>query len=956
MVLFTQKKRGGIPGAEEEKEAKKVSPWWRYAEDFFRQVHATDLARIAPGTPWLFDSALRSVWVGPKYEVGEDKIGIPIPGLNYIRRGSNASTSSVGGAGPADEKPLIGTIPAVPSEPFIMPRLKEYEEGTDLVLSLPPDKVASLVRVLVSLSSDEEDKWRDVAHFAGVTVPELKVWISSHESGRTKDKQGKLSSTDVRGSDDELHELLQLWLRHESAARVNARLDAQREGEMKSKKKLDEELIFPGKGVDMAASYGLVNVPSNLTSFSDQVTDGLPSSSTTTVGLGEGLEDEMHVDDKFDVADFDLWEKTTAECTRAFGVDGDLRHFEQGSTEGMIPLHTEMLLSRAFKRDSSGGTSQDVNGLEYSSRPCTVCAKLKTIANKCGTSRASINCLIIKAMNEANLHTELPGIASSSVSKRSAAKRTTPSDELKRIENAFKVDPRLQACAPGDEIEGEILCLQYELLWHIQSNREKLKKAHELIAQGLDEDNEEQLVRKEKLDEASVYMSGIRELKRQQKKEKREADQLAALERAKAAVGDGRREHKPKREMGSAAQTLPSPKPELAVHRPPNAQAIMKAIEAAPLRVKKLFGLGKFANETTMGMLSGSPFKFSGMVTPRSASPILGGSPIRSPMSQIILDPFHSISDNTACCVCAGTAEASNMKQTIHCAQCDLIVHPACYGMSGAVNSRWLCCVCAQVTKAGGALPKLEKNGPISLQGKMSLYRGVSCILCPVKLGAFKKTVDGKDWCHVVCAQWVPEASVRNMSGANAVVRVDPEKIPRERRNASCSYCTKSEGTLMRCCSGHCHNVFHPLCCRRAACHMRAIDSAKRKFTAFCEKHTRAEREKDIEANLVGDPVPAIVELYPQSPLERQFSGERIRQLSTSPTLTGFATLKGNGTLSRMSKATSSRDTPVELPSSKKTNTRSNLQHSLMLPGSVPGTEITDFESEENFGAPKAAK
>ena len=36
---------------EEEKEAKKIAPWWRYAEDFFRSVHATDLVRLAPATP-----------------------------------------------------------------------------------------------------------------------------------------------------------------------------------------------------------------------------------------------------------------------------------------------------------------------------------------------------------------------------------------------------------------------------------------------------------------------------------------------------------------------------------------------------------------------------------------------------------------------------------------------------------------------------------------------------------------------------------------------------------------------------------------------------------------------------------------------------------------------------------------------------------------------------------------
>ena len=38
---------------------------------------------------------------------------------------------------------------------------------------------------------------------------------------------------------------------------------------------------------------------------------------------------------------------------------------------------------------------------------------------------------------------------------------------------------------------------------------------------------------------------------------------------------------------------------------------------------------------------------------------------------------------------------------------------------------------------------------------KMAMYRGVSCILCPVQLGAFKQCTDGR-WCHVVCAQWMP--------------------------------------------------------------------------------------------------------------------------------------------------------------------------------------------------------
>jgi hypothetical protein len=102
-------------------------------------------------------------------------------------------------------------------------------------------------------------------------------------------------------------------------------------------------------------------------------------------------------------------------------------------------------------------------------------------------------------------------------------------------------------------------------------NRTHLKSAAEKIGKQLDEDNSEQVDRKANLDEANVYLTKLREVKRQLKKEKREADQRAALERAKAAVGDGRREPKPKREIGSAAAVF-EPKPEPPVYKPPSAQ------------------------------------------------------------------------------------------------------------------------------------------------------------------------------------------------------------------------------------------------------------------------------------------------------------------------------------------------------------------------------------------------
>lgn len=920
---------------EEGKEVKKTSPWWRYAEEFFRHVHATDIARIAPGTPWIFDSALRTTCVGPRYEVGEDKIGIPIPGLNYARRGENASTSAPSPTS-KDEKKLIGTIPAVPSEPFVMPKLKEHEEGIELVQNLTAHEVGMLVRTFLSLGGDVT---QDIAKFVGVSMTELNGWISKHENG-LEPEQTVRASSDKQTTSDEVHEMLKVWLRHESASRINAYLDARREAAAKATKKLDRDLIFKDNEPDMAASYGLVNVPSNLTSCSEQGVDGLPSSAGTTKIAGdERTREDMDIDESVDDDEgLDIEEKTMKECAKAFGFDGDLRHFEQGWTDEMIPAHTEILLSRYFKRET--GEHGTPSPHDESSHPCSVCAKLKTLSKKCGKSDGSINC--VKKSARSSEEIQLP----SSVKR---VKKNAPADvELCRIEKALREDPRLASCAPCDEVEGEILSLQYELLWRIQANRHILLQAQGNIGNELDADNENHAKRKNILDEAGVYMAGIREMKRQQKKEKREADQLAALERAKAAVGDGRREHKPKRELGSAAAVIQIPKTEIPVYRPPSAQAVMKAIEAAPTRVKKMFGLGKFATESTASQLKSF---MSGVVTPRSGSPIIGGSPIRSPMSQILLDPFHAVSDNTACCVCAGTTEAAKMKETIQCAQCELIVHPACYGVGQKTDLEWLCCVCTEVTKAGGGIPKTERKATVTVQGKLALYRGVSCVLCPVKIGAFKRTTDGKDWCHVVCAKWVPEASIREDRVVNAIERVPPESIPRERRNASCSYCTRSEGILMRCRSGYCHNVFHPLCCRRAACHMRVIDCEGRQYTAFCEKHTGAERVKDIDANLIGDPVPALVEMYNQSPkLERQLSGELIRQLSGG----NLGPSKGNGSLSRMGKSNSTptKTAKPELPSSiakNKAKTRSNLRKSVGLPGSVATSDVANFDDEENF-------
>ena len=48
---------------------------------------------------------------------------------------------------------------------------------------------------------------------------------------------------------------------------------------------------------------------------------------------------------------------------------------------------------------------------------------------------------------------------------------------------------------------------------------------------------------------------------------------------------------------------------------------------------------------------------------------------------------------------------------------------------------------------------------------KVNMYAAYRCTMCPVLLGAMKQTQDGR-WCHLACAQWMPEVG----SGASSTL------------------------------------------------------------------------------------------------------------------------------------------------------------------------------------------
>ena len=180
----------------------------------------------------------------------------------------------------------------------------------------------------------------------------------------------------------------------------------------------------------------------------------------------------------------------------------------------------------------------------------------------------------------------------------------------------------------------------------------------------------------------------------------------------------------------------------------------------------------------------------------------------------------------------------------------------------GGGGEGWMCWVCRDATEKGKAntpavLAARATAPPGSVkpssEEKLAMYRGVSCILCPVQLGAFKQCTDGR-WCHVACAQWMPEISIRDVDEPQTIRGV--QQMPRERAKQPCVVCGRAAGVTMRCSYGHCQTAFHPLCARQAGLHVRASDGAKPHHRAYCEKHSQAHAERDAARGVPPAKVP----------------------------------------------------------------------------------------------------
>lgn len=110
--------------------------------------------------------------------------------------------------------------------------------------------------------------------------------------------------------------------------------------------------------------------------------------------------------------------------------------------------------------------------------------------------------------------------------------------------------------------------------------------------------------------------------------------------------------------------------------------------------------------------------------------------------------------DDINCCIC-DDGEVENSNGIVFCDGCNIAVHQDCYGVPFIPEGQWLCRKCL-----------VSPESP------------VSCVLCPVKDGAFKQTRSNK-WAHLLCALWIPECSISNTVFMEPIDGV--EAIPKTR-------------------------------------------------------------------------------------------------------------------------------------------------------------------------------
>lgn len=204
--------------------------------------------------------------------------------------------------------------------------------------------------------------------------------------------------------------------------------------------------------------------------------------------------------------------------------------------------------------------------------------------------------------------------------------------------------------------------------------------------------------------------------------------------------------------------------------------------------------------------------------------------------------------ESAECGVC-GDGVSYDHNPILFCDRCNLAVHQHCYNVTRVPDGDWLCWPCkeyedkqreAGVPASQIRMPRWQTahdDGARVLEGGS---RSVTCALCPVKHGTFRKATNGQ-WVHLACALWNPSVQVQTVDAAMCVSGVEGALT-----NTRCGICSMDGGAVVKCSYGHCMTQFHVLCGRNHGCYLSVREQGGRKvYRAYCALHSEQMRARD---------------------------------------------------------------------------------------------------------------
>ncbi|OVA04768.1 zinc finger protein [Macleaya cordata] len=362
---------------------------------------------------------------------------------------------------------------------------------------------------------------------------------------------------------------------------------------------------------------------------------------------------------------------------------------------------------------------------------------------------------------------------------------------LKKLDKARKMG--VMELSPEDEVEGQLIYFQNKLLDHTIASKRHCDELVFRVVKSLPQELDAASKQRWDLVLVNQYLCGIREAKKQGRKEKRHKEAQAVLAAATAAAAASSRISSFRKDAHDEAHH--------------ESQLKMNAVSGRTAPYSQLMPRAK----ETLSRLA------VGRISSEKHSDIFQ------------LNSGFSKEHPQSCEICRRSETLSN--PILVCCNCKVAVHLGCYRSVKDPSGPWYCELCEEL------LASRSPRVPVVTREKPCFV--AQCSLCGGTTGAFRWSTDGQ-WVHAFCAEWLLESTF-SRGQQNPVEGLETISWEKE----VCCICCRKLGVCIKCNYGNCQSTFHPSCARNAGLYMHVKTSgSKLQHKAYCEKHSLEQREK----------------------------------------------------------------------------------------------------------------